>query len=224
MNKRKRIYFSLILITTLFQIYSCNLQSSPQDNADKIIKQFVSSPDSIRIPKSPPDNENIKFYYQLMTWIKKLNIQSKESTFTIRAWMGVGGLIRTQKLIIIEKKSGVLSAKIYKFDRIFNEFGISRDSIKNINIKDIIPKSGWVSFSEKFFFPEFLSLFKLDRQYGEPGGIDSEGYYLEILTNSHYWMSDFPDPFLNESTHEDVLIAKRIFGIIKDNFFSQADF
>lgn len=182
-----------------------------------MFNQFVNSNDTTLIPIQS-DSSYIKFYYRAKKWSEKFNLGKNDSDFELRAWVGVLGLTRTQKVIVLRKNILGFSAQLLQFDRTVDSTGINSDSLIKVEVKYLTPKSGWQIFTKDLFFPGFLSLFNLNKDYGEPGGIDSDDYYPEIFSKDHYWISDFWDPYENHSNAIDVINTKKVFDVLKEEF------
>lgn len=214
MRNNISVYLSTLCIT-VFACCKTSKENYPEYN--NMFNQFVNSKDTTIVPIQP-DSSYIKFYYRAKKWSEKFNLVKNDSDFELRAWVGVLGLSRTQKVIVLRKNTFGFSAQLFKFDRTVDSMGINSDSLINVESKTVTPKSGWLKFTKSLFFPGFLSLFNLNQDYGEPGGIDSDGYYLEIISKDHYWISDFWDPYENHSNAIDVINTRKVFDILKREF------
>lgn len=205
----------LSILIIFLSFFGCRSSGKEYPEYEKVFSEFKTSVDTI-VPVTP-DKRFIKSYYTLNNWNKRFNTPIN-CEFELRGWIGVGGLTKTQRVIVICKNEGIFTARLLSFDRTVDNRGISNDSLINVAIKEIEPHSGWDKFTEEFFFKDFLSLFKLNKDYGEPGGIDGDSYYLEIISGNKYWLSDFPDPLVNNATSSDVISAKKIFSILQKEF------
>lgn len=80
------------------------------------------------------------------------------------------------------------------------------------------PKSGWSTFSDKFFANDLKLIFDPNIDNTTSGGTDGDLICFELISNNHYWLNEFDNPFESDDKREIFQSIKKITQLIENEF------
>jgi hypothetical protein len=139
-------------------------------------------------------NGGVDIFYELAkTKQKQLGLDSIENGFDnlqIRVWYDFA-LFRERKLVVITNKDTTWTATIYDLQV---DWDGKTETILSKKVRQVIPKSGWTSFSNKLLDLNILTLPNQDDVKGYSGGFDGRTYNIEIATKNQYRFYGYWEP------------------------------
>ena len=183
----RKINFIFIIVIVLLQ--SCKGQThsnSPLAFVD------TTKPFKKEIPTYPNGKADI-FYDLAKTKQKQLGLDSIENGFDnlqIRVWYDFA-LVRERKLVVITNKDTNWAATVYNLQV---DWDGKTETILSKKVKQVTPKSGWISFSKKLLDLKILTLPDQDDVKGYSGGFDGRTYNVEIATKKQYRFYGYWEP------------------------------
>ena len=209
----------LIYLIFILQMVSSNgiAQTKKSPNYLRQIQLVNNSPDSIRIPRQF-NKQYIKLYDDLSQYSNQLGLSGiNDSIFEFRVWLNIGGISRKHRLVIIKLTKNNFSAESIRFVPVWNN-NQTEFSFESLERKKVVPKSGWNNFANKVITNNFLSLFDLNKESSDNGGIDGQSYLFEIISSRHYWLNDFANLFDDNTNIKVEKEAQRVIKLIEYEF------
>jgi hypothetical protein len=220
MVKGQITLISFYFFPFLFLFLSCNRGLDNDENFVKVLKDVRNSNDSFRIPRVP-GGESTGLYEALRHWSSQLNLKPVDTLSTkleFRAWLNMPGLAMQQRLFILRFNENNFSAELIRFRLNWWENYHKQAFVMKSETKNGTPKSSWNTFSKKFFMTDFNLLFDPNIKDATSGGTDGDTFCFELISNNHYWLSEFDNPFESDDKREIFQLLKKISQLIESEF------
>ncbi len=183
-------FISIIVILFFASCKGQTYSNSPLEFVD------TTKPFKKEIPTYQNGDVDI-FYESAKTKQKQLGLDSIENgvdNLQVRVWYDVAPVI-DRKLVVITNKDTSWTATIYIYDlQIESDWDGQTETILLKKIKQVIPKSGWLSFSKKLLDLKILTLPNQDDVKGYDCGLDGSSYNIEIATKNQYRFYGYWEP------------------------------
>ena len=219
MKKLMKLTFIYLLHFQLLFI-SCNKKPTDNQNFFKLVDGISNSKDTFKIPRVL-GKESTGMYEALKDWGTQLKINSVDTfrtKFEFRAWLNIPGLASQQRLFILRFHGNEFSTELIRFRLNWWENYNKNAFVMKSETEVGIPKSGWDIFCKKLFKSDFDLLFDLNIKDLQSGGSDGDTFCFEMISNNHYWLNAFDNPFENDDKREIFQLIKTIVQLIENEF------
>lgn len=125
------------------------------------------------------------FYTLAKAKQRQLGLDSLENGFDnlqVRVWYDFA-LVRERKLVVITNRDAVWTAVVYDLQV---DWDGQTETILSKNVKQVTPKSGWVTFSKRLLELKIVTLPNQDVIEGYYQGTDGETYNVEVASKNRY--------------------------------------
>ncbi|MCW3074760.1 MAG: hypothetical protein JWP69_1829 [Flaviaesturariibacter sp.] len=173
------------LLTIVIFSFSCKGQRNP-------ISQPAPFVDTNKAFKKEIPSVDI-FYNLAKTKQKQLGLYSLENGFDdlqIRVWYDFA-LVRERRLVVITNNDANWTATVYHLQV---DWDGKTETILSKKVKQLIPKSGWTTFSKKLLDLKVVTLPSQDYIKGYSGGEDGRTYNVEVASKNQYRFYSYWEP------------------------------